>query len=172
MRRAGDIDGDADTDAVGTAGFDIGVLLQEGGVLVDQGAVYPMQTTCGWAVANDGIELADMNGDGCADVVAASYGVGAVILPATGPACTGATPVAWSSGTDTGDTGTADTGTADTAIEDSGADTGSGDSGDTGVAPRPSPPRLCAVATPQTGSLALVGLAGLALLRRRSALAR
>ena len=118
---------------MGTAGFDIGVLLQEGGVLVDQGAVYPMQTTCGWAVANDGIELADMNGDGCADVVAASYGVGAVILPATGPACTGATPVAWSSGTDTGDTGTADTGTADTAIEDSGADTGSGDSGDTGT---------------------------------------
>jgi MYXO-CTERM domain-containing protein len=117
-----------------------------------------MATTMGWLSANDAIELVDMNGDGCADVVAALYGVGTSILPATGPNCTGAAPVAWSSsGTDTGDTG--DTGAEDTATADT-------DTGDTGTPPPPSS-SLCSVASPQAGSLALLALAGLGLIRRR-----
>jgi MYXO-CTERM domain-containing protein len=120
-----------------------------------------MATTMGWLTANDAIELVDKNGDVCADVVAALYGVGTSILPATGPNCTGATPVAWSSsGTDTGDTG--DTGVADTAT----ADTDTDDTGDTGTPPPPSS-SLCSVASPQAGSLALLALAGLGLIRRR-----
>jgi hypothetical protein len=91
----GDVDGDGDTDAVGTVGFDVGVSLQDAGALVDQGVAYPMATTMGWLSANDAIELVDMNGDGCADVVAALYGVGTSILPATGPNCTGDAPKAW-----------------------------------------------------------------------------
>jgi hypothetical protein len=152
----GDIDADGDTDVIGTVGFDIGVLLQDGGALVDQGAVYPMATTSSWSVAEDGIELVDMNGDGCADVVASVYGVGATIVPATGPACLGATPVAWSSGS-TGDTG--DTGAVDTAADTGGTDTATG-------APPPSA-SLCAVAGPRSGSLALLALATLGLVRRR-----
>lgn len=160
----GDIDGDGDVDAIGTVGFDIGVLLQEGGALVDQGAVYPMATTSGWVVADDGLELVDMNEDGCADVVASLYDVGAVIMPATGPGCTGATPTAWSGGTgaDTGvvDTGAVeDTAVADTAVEDTAVE-------DTGVVEPPSF-MVCSVASPRAGSLLGLTLAGLALIRRR-----
>jgi hypothetical protein len=45
-----------------------------------RGGSYPLTTTSSWAVADDALELVDMNADGCADVVASVYGLGAVAL--------------------------------------------------------------------------------------------
>ena len=56
---------------IGTlGGMTIAVSLQDAGALVDQGE-YPLTAEMEWFVANDAVELVDMNGDGCADVVAA-----------------------------------------------------------------------------------------------------
>lgn len=163
----GDIDGDGDTDVVGTMGYDLGVLLQDSGALVDPGAVYPFSTNTGWAVADDGLELVDMNGDGCADLVTGARGEGTLIMPATGPACTGATPTAWSGGTGP-DTGVVDTGVVDTAEPE---DTAVEEPEDTAVedtsAVEPPSFMVCSVASPAAGSLLIGTLAGLGLLRRR-----
>ena len=176
----GDVDGDGDDDVVGTVGFDVGVLLQDAGTLTDVGSMYPMATTSGFAVADDGFELADMNGDGCVDLVTWVYGEGASVLPATGAACAGAAPTPWSGGgADTGgDTGSGDTGSGDTGSGDTGSgetgppDTASVDSGagDTATADTAAPPptiRVCGVTDARSGTLLGVALAGLALRRRR-----
>jgi hypothetical protein len=107
---SGDVDGDGDVDVVGTTGFEVGVLLQDAGALVDIGVEYELTGTTGWASANDPMELVDMNGDGCADLVTHVFEQGATILPATGPSCAGAAPATWggepaSPGEDVGDAG-------------------------------------------------------------------
>lgn len=162
----GDVDGDDDLDVVGTVGFDLGVLLQDGAGLVDPGPDQELAQTCGWAVANDAIELVDMNGDGCADLVAHLYGLGVTVFPATSEGCTGAAPTAWGAEPDPGE----DTGGEDTGDEEPGPDLPGGE--DTAAADGsegpPEPPSLsCSAAGARTGSLFWLALAGLGLLRRR-----
>jgi hypothetical protein len=64
----GDVDGDGDTDAVGAGMYTVGVMLQDGGTLVDQGVWYDVANDIdgGWASVLNA-ELVDMNGDGCAE---------------------------------------------------------------------------------------------------------
>lgn len=162
----GDVDGDGDLDVVGTVGFDLGVLLQDGGELLDSGPDQALAQTSGWAVANDAIELADMNGDGCEDLVAHLYGLGVNISPATSDGCTGAAPTAWGEAPDTGtDTGAEDTGSLDTGADDlGGEDTAAAGMGDD----PPEPPTLvCSATGVRSSSLLWLALAGLGLVRRR-----
>lgn len=183
---AGDIDGDGDDDAVGTTGNTLSALVQDGGLLTDPGETWLYATWTNFVVADDGFELVDMNGDGCADLVTWVLDAGATILPATSAACTGAPPTTWTggSGGDTGggdtgggDTGTVDTGTVDTGAADTGtADTSAEDTADpsyppvdTSSAPPPSGTVSgCGVTSPQGASLlGLAGVVGLIARRRR-----
>jgi hypothetical protein len=107
---SGDVDGDGDVDVIGSTGFELGVLLQDAGALVDTGVEYALTGSTGWASANDPMELVDMNGDGCADLVTHVFEQGATILPATGSSCPGPAPAMWggepaSPGEDVGDAG-------------------------------------------------------------------
>ena len=145
--QAADVDGDGDDDLLSSSVFDVEILSQVDGVLESSGAFHVADTAAG-SVATMSSALGDMDGDGCMDVVSASYPDGLMIVPFL---CDGSTA------TDTGDTGEED---------DTGEHEGEGEEDDTGESHGKPSPGLCAATPSATGWGALIGL-GVALSARR-----
>lgn len=86
----GDIDGDGDADAMGWYGFTTEIFRQ------DTELTWAASVGIGWwdwgVVAQRTARLADVNGDGCADIVAFVHESGLEVTPARSEGCDGPTP--------------------------------------------------------------------------------